>query len=188
MHHRSSLFLSAVILLTTVAAPVFAAHHRTGADKPPALSFFQKTFLERFTYESDKLVSLAEAFSDEGYAWRPAEGIRSVRETILHVAAANYGIGGRLGKTVPEGVNPREFEATIEGKEMTLQVLRDSIAFAKAAASGVDPASLEETIEFYGMKPSRMGAMLIISGHTEEHLGQLIAYARSSGVVPPWSQ
>ncbi len=29
---------------------------------------------------------------------------------------------------------------------------------------------------------------MIVSGHAHEHLGQAIAYARSNGVVPPWSQ
>ena len=30
-----------------------------------------------------------------------------------------------------------------------------------------------------------MGAAMAVGGHAYEHLGQLIAYARSSGVVPP---
>ena len=29
--------------------------------------------------------------------------------------------------------------------------------------------------------------MMIIATHAHEHLGQSIAYARSNGVVPPWS-
>jgi hypothetical protein len=33
-----------------------------------------------------------------------------------------------------------------------------------------------------------MSAILISLGHTNEHLGQLIAYARMNGITPPWSQ
>ena len=29
---------------------------------------------------------------------------------------------------------------------------------------------------------------MISLGHYQEHLGQSIAYARSNGVVPPWSK
>ena len=32
-----------------------------------------------------------------------------------------------------------------------------------------------------------MSAILITLGHSNEHLGQLIAYARMNGITPPWS-
>jgi hypothetical protein len=39
--------------------------------------------------------------------------------------------------------------------------------------------------------PAQMGfarVVLLMSGDQHEHLGQLIAYARSIGVAPPWSK
>ena len=38
-----------------------------------------------------------------------------------------------------------------------------------------------------GQHTTYEGSLLIISGHMHEHLGQLIAYARINGIVPPWS-
>lgn len=38
----------------------------------------------------NQISALANAFSEEQYNWRPAEGVRSVGEVILHTAAANY--------------------------------------------------------------------------------------------------
>ena len=35
---------------------------------------------------------------------------------------------------------------------------------------------------------TNMTAILILLGHSNEHLGQLIAYARSNGIKPPWSE
>jgi uncharacterized damage-inducible protein DinB len=29
---------------------------------------------------------------------------------------------------------------------------------------------------------------MFIAGHTGEHLGQSIAYARQNGIVPPWTE
>jgi uncharacterized damage-inducible protein DinB len=162
----------------------FGAAHKSGEN----LTTFQQVFLKSYSGETDKLVSLAEAFTEEGYKWRPAEGIRSVREAILHVASANYGIGGILGKKVPEGLNPEGFEKSITSKAETIKVLKESIAFAKAAVRALNEDSLNEQIEYFGMESPRMGAVMILGGHANEHLGQLIAYARSSGVVPPWSQ
>ena len=50
------------------------------------------------------------------------------------------------------------------------------------------PAKLEEDPEL----PSRLGQeraelVLNLMTHGSEHLGQAIAYARSIGVAPPWS-
>jgi uncharacterized damage-inducible protein DinB len=34
---------------------------------------------------------------------------------------------------------------------------------------------------------SQRTMILIINNHLHEHLGQLIVYARSNGITPPWS-
>ena len=46
---------------------------------------------------------------------------------------------------------------------------------------------LDKTVEFFGQKMSERALLLVTLGHVHEHLGQLIAYARANGVVPPWS-
>ena len=88
---------------------------------------------------------------------------------------------------MPEGINPRQFNKTIKSKEDTIKVLKDSIQFVKEAVGGLDEAGLAESIKLFGNDSSKMGAVLVLGGHAYEHLGQLIAYARSSGVAPPWS-
>jgi len=178
MKMRSS-FLP-ILLVAGFVTDTFAAHH----GKP----LFVQTYLKSYTAETDKLVSLAEAFSEEGMEWRPADGIRSVREAVLHVAQANYGIGSRfLGKELPSGVNPREFR-NIKTKAEAVSLLKDSIQFVKDAVGSLDDAALAEPIKLFGQDSNRMGAAIAVGGHAYEHLGQLIAYARSSGVVPPWSE
>lgn len=183
MTTRRSL-LAALLLMGFTVSTTFGAAHKA----EERMTTFQKVFLKQYSGETDKMVSLAEAFSEKGFEWRPADGIRSVRETILHVASANYGLGKILGKDVPSGLNPREFERSIKGKAETIQVLKDSIEFAKEAVQGLDEESLDEEVKFFGMEAPRMSAAMILGGHAYEHLGQLIAYARSSDVVPPWSQ
>ncbi len=169
------------LLFLGLASSTFAAHH----EKP----LFVETFLKSYTGETNKLVNLAEEFSDEGMQWRPADGIRSVREAILHVASANYFIAGRfLGAKMPEGLNPREFDKKIKTKSEAVQTLKESIQFVKDAVAAMDEAALAEPIKLFGQDSTRMGAVFAVGGHAYEHLGQLIAYARSSGVVPPWSQ
>ena len=48
-------------------------------------------------------------------------------------------------------------------------------------------ADLEKTLEWNGGKITERGVLLDIVQHIGQHLGQQIAYARSIGVVPPWT-
>jgi len=47
---------------------------------------------------------------------------------------------------------------------------------------------LNEEVDFGFAKMNKMGGLLAMMEHNGEHKGQLIAYARSNGVVPPWSK
>ena len=180
-----SKFLISALLLIGLTVSAFGGGHKSSEN----LTTFQKSFLAHFSGETDKLVQLAEAFSEDGMDWRPAEGIRSVREAILHAAGANYFFAGRFFDTeTPEGVDPRAFDKTVTSKAETVKVLKASIAHVKKAISSLDEAGLNENIKIFGSDAPRMQAVMLAGGHCYEHLGQLIGYARSSGVVPPWSQ
>jgi uncharacterized damage-inducible protein DinB len=47
--------------------------------------------------------------------------------------------------------------------------------------------NLGGTIDWFGQPATRHKAIVGTVTHLHEHLGQLIAYARSNGVKPPWS-
>jgi len=48
-------------------------------------------------------------------------------------------------------------------------------------------ASLEKPVDFFGNKMSTRSILMVLLSHMHEHLGQSIAYARTVGVVPPWT-
>lgn len=135
-----------------------------------------------------QIVQLANAFDEAQMDWRPAPGIRSTGETILHVAVANYYLAMKLGFPPPEGVDMMNMEKTIKGRENILEAFNTSAAFVREKLMEVDTGSLGEEVDLGFMKINRLSALLVILEHTGEHKGQLIAYARSNGVVPPWSQ
>jgi len=138
-------------------------------------------------YNQGQIAALAQEFSEEQYDWRPAEGVRSVRETILHLASANYYIASGLGFKVPEGVDMQAIEQ-ITGKADVIAALNKSFEFVKEKLGQVPSADFEKEVDLGFMKTSTLNGMLIILDHSGEHKGQLIAYARSNGVVPPWSK
>ncbi|WP_422083856.1 DinB family protein [Ulvibacterium sp.] len=147
----------------------------------------QSTIQGMLTYNQGQVMSLAEAFSEEQYDWRPAEGIRSVGESLLHIAGANYYLASKLGFAPPEDVDMMNIEK-IKGKENVLAALKKSNAFILEKMTMVENDKLGEEVDFGFGKFSRLSGLLIILEHNGEHKGQLIAYARSNDVTPPWSK
>jgi len=58
----------------------------------------------------------------------------------------------------------------------------------KEAHLAEKPNDLERKVRIYDRDATVDGMYLRIIVHTNEHMGQLIAYARMTGVVPPWSK
>ena len=48
-------------------------------------------------------------------------------------------------------------------------------------------ADLEKSMDWFGGKLTERGVLLFIVRHGAEHLRQSIAYARVSGITPPWT-
>ena len=134
----------------------------------------------------EKLVGLAEETPAEKYAWRPAEGIRSVSENFMHVAGGNFFIMRAIGVAPPDDL-PKNLEG-ITDKAEVVKILRNSIGHVRDAIKAMPDSELDKEVDLFGQKSTSRGVLLLISGHMHEHLGQAIAYARSTGVVPPWSQ
>ena len=135
-----------------------------------------------------QVVQLAEAFNESQYDWRPAEGVRSVRESILHVASSNYFLASKMGYAPPEGIDFMTMEAKIKGKDKVIAALKKSNAFILDKITQEEASKFGDEVDFGFMKMNRLSGLLVVLDHNGEHKGQLIAYARSNGVVPPWSQ
>jgi uncharacterized damage-inducible protein DinB len=154
-----------------------------------AQSQMQNEAAGMITFAANRVSELAEAFPDDKYSWAPQEGVRSVAGVIGHVISANYFFGSKLGGTVPEGVNPMTIEQDLTTKAELTEALKNSTDFVLAAIKNVDDSALGDKVEFpFPGEYTTMTAILIAQGHCNEHLGQLIAYARSNGITPPWSE
>jgi uncharacterized damage-inducible protein DinB len=135
-----------------------------------------------------KVEELASAIPDGKFTWKPSKDVRSAGQVFLHVVQANYLIPSFLG--VPPTMGKDELmkldSQTMEPAKIR-QMLKDSYAWAEKAIADTPDSDLEAPLEFFGMKWTKRSAMLLLTSHSHEHLGQLIAYARSNNVVPPWT-
>ena len=138
-------------------------------------------------YVSRLLVSLAEAVPADKYGWRPQPGVRSVSEVIMHIAQSNYYLLSVTGPKMPPELAGNDVEKKIVSKPEVVAYLRRSLEAVKTARSQLKPADLQHKVKIYDKTVTVDDMYLRIICHDNEHMGQLIAYARTNGIVPPWS-
>lgn len=79
-------------------------------------------------------------------------------------------------------------EKTVTSKADVISWLRRSLEAVKQAHASETPADMQRKTKFFNTDTTVEGIFLRIIVHNNEHMGQLVAYARMTGVVPPWSQ
>jgi uncharacterized damage-inducible protein DinB len=137
---------------------------------------------------SRQLIALAETVPAEKYAWRPAPGVRSISEVFMHVALANFYLLSVTGPKLPDDMKSADMEKTVTSKPEVISWLKRSLAAVKTAHEGIKPAELERKVKVNGRDATVDGMYLRIIVHANEHMGQLVAYARFNGITPPWSK
>jgi uncharacterized damage-inducible protein DinB len=78
-------------------------------------------------------------------------------------------------------------EKSVTSKAEVINWLKRSLDAVKSAHLAVTPKDLERKVHIADRDATVDGTYLRIIVHANEHMGQLIAYARMTGVVPPWS-
>lgn len=150
---------------------------------------FQKESAGSITFVSGHVMQLAQAIPADKYSWSPQAGVRTVAQVYAHIISANYFFATKLGAKLPEGVKMETLEKDLKTKDAIAAELKRSYEVAIAAIRNATDASLTGKVEMpFPGDYSGMSTILILLGHSNEHLGQLIAYARSNGIKPPWSE
>lgn len=136
----------------------------------------------------DKMVKLAGAVPADKFTWKPGEGVRSVSEVYLHLTTGNYGISRMIGGQPPAGLELRGLEKSTTEKAKVIELMKQSFDHAIEVVGKLSDADLDKPLERPGFVKTYREAALLLVTHSHEHLGQSIAYARSNGVVPPWTE
>jgi len=174
----------AILIAAAWLGSIAAAKADQNAAAPA--SGFKADSIGNIDYASKELVSLAEAMPAEKYSWRPAPGVRSVSEVYMHVALSNFFLASLAGAKMPEGID-RGMEKQVTDKAKVTDFLKKSVAFVRTTVENTSDADLDAKVKVRGQDMTKRAVLLLVMGHTHEHLGQSIAYARTNGVTPPWS-
>jgi len=181
--------LCAVCFLAgSVIGPYLAAQVNPYKEGTPGVTGYRSEVMAEVMVQEDKFTRLAEAIPAEKFSWRPTPDVRSFDEVFLHVAAANYNLYKLVGTPPPNGIDVKSLEKSTTDKAKVIATLKDSFAHDKKAITAMPDSDLEKSMDWFGGKNTERGILLFIVRHAAEHLGQSIAYARFSGIVPPWAE
>ncbi len=143
-------------------------------------------------------IQIAGEIPEEKYGFRPAEGCRSVAETLVHIAVMSR---------VPERIHVVEHRSTLVGfdffgmmgelraevqaprtKAQVLELLRSEGDKYAKILEGASEAFLGERVGYpEGMEPrvkSRFELLSAVKEHEMHHRGQLMVIERMLGITP----
>ncbi|HXP42463.1 MAG TPA: hypothetical protein VN833_19575 [Candidatus Acidoferrales bacterium] len=118
------------------------------------------------------------------YDWKPGQGVRSVSDVFNLIVEENGLLADALSGTPNKGAEP----APITDPGKMQDALKGSYANLQKAIMGLSDNDLQTRVKLFGEDMTKQDALMLNLEDQHEHLGQSIAYARSNGVVPPWSK
>ena len=175
------------VLIVSVAAPTRAQDVMT----KDSVASLKTSFVADLDTLHQKFLGLAQAFPPDKYTWRPMDGVRSVSEVLMLAAMEGYSFIPNSFGAKPADLGSRDEMAklrTLSDKTQVIDHLNKGFAHAKKELESVDPATLTGKRQVMGQDRPVPDIAFFIGGDLHEHLGQLIAYARTNHIVPPWSK
>ena len=106
----------------------------------------------------------------------------------MHIAMANFYLLSVTGPKMPADLTSPDMEKTVTAKPEVIAWLKRSLDTVKSSHAGLKSGDLQRKVKINGRDATVDGMYLRIIVHANEHMGQLVAYARMNGIVPPWSQ
>ena len=160
--------------LVSVLALVAAASAAAQAPRQPPTPGQQ--IKGNFVSVNKRLLEMAEDFPADKYDYRPAKGVRSFGEVIVHVTSGIVyaAKAGRGEKVQWDELDAKNYKT----KDQIVGLLQKSIADANATLKSVPEDSFAKNLQPW----------LSVIEHSAEHYGLLVAYYRANGLVPPASR
>jgi uncharacterized damage-inducible protein DinB len=180
-----SVFLAACLSAGAVGA--WAQNSDASADHTAPSYDMKGQSVQDLQLVQKKFVDLANALPAGKLTWRPTADSRSFAEVFLHVAGERYQILGFMGAEPPAGFDGKTYEKSTTDKARIVEELNKSWEFTQKAINGMTNADFARMIPKLGPQANAGDVIYILVADAHEHLGQVVAYARENGVVPPWT-
>jgi uncharacterized damage-inducible protein DinB len=121
---------------------------------------------------------------EELWSFQPTKEVRTVAQLFAHIADGQYEFCGVAAEGKPVSKN---IEKTATTKAQIVPALKEAFAYCDSVYANLTDAKAAETVKFFGMTITRLGAMDFNTAHNMEHYGNLVTYMRIKNIVPPSS-
>jgi len=186
------LSLAAVAMLAALAAFAPAPLSAQAVSNSAEFEAWRKVQKEDIDGLRDKFLALAKAVPADKLGWRPMTGTRSFHDVFAHVAAEGNTETAMFGGKLPAGSLARfDDEEARLGKlpdDQLIAAMDKSLQSLSATLAGLSLDKMNTSIPYYGQPTLPRVATTYTLNDLHEHLGQLVAYARMSQIVPPWNR
>lgn len=170
--------VASVFAFATLAS-TSAAHAQAPANAAMA------ALREQWKSAIGNIAAAANELTEAEYAYRPIASVRTFGELIGHVAGSqNMYCALVLGDKPPA---EDAIEKGAQTKEALVTALTASTAYC-AKAYAISGAALSRSVDMFGQKGTKVGALTQNAVHDGEHYGNIVTYMRMQGKVPPSSK
>ncbi|HXC48922.1 MAG TPA: DinB family protein [Candidatus Sulfotelmatobacter sp.] len=166
-----------------------AATLDAGAEKRALLIFLKSV--------EKQIVSAADAMPAVKYAFAPEDGefkgVRTFGQQVKHLAATNHILAAAaLGEEPPPGAGDEAGPESVRTKAEILSYLNESFAHLRKAIDAIGEKNVVVKSSPISPLPAKattpLGLTVEAMIHAFNHYGQMVAYLRMNGIVPPASR
>jgi uncharacterized damage-inducible protein DinB len=137
-----------------------------------------------WTSVKKNVTDAATQMPENEYSFKPTPEVRSFGQIVGHLANDHFLIcSAAKGEKNPNGT---DFEKTTAKADL-LKALADSATYCDGAFAAMTDAKANESVDLFGNKFKRLGALTLNVTHDNEHYGNFVTYMRLKGHVPPTS-
>jgi uncharacterized damage-inducible protein DinB len=192
---RFGLALVAVTLVAVAGMSLCGQSQAQNQAPAPARSRADET-LEWWNQIGNKLIAMAKDFPEDKYDFKVQKDQRTFAQNLLHVAAIDYYLIGKVSGTKAGPDFGKDFENpsrdVYKTKADVVKLLEQAVADGAAVIKQQGDAGLDKTMPFgweTGRHVVHVSYIWITAiEHSTEHFGQLVVYYRANNLVPPESR
>jgi uncharacterized damage-inducible protein DinB len=155
-----------------------------------------KDLAAAFRTVRNNTIQIAEEIPEEKYSFQAAPGVRTVAQSLVHIANSykfNYQVHGVEKRTAMEGFNFQQFMSEVMADEQKprtkseiVQLLKDSGTTAEQWLGSLSEEFLGQqvTLPFSPQAKTRFEMLSGIKEHEMHHRAQLMLVQRMLGITP----
>jgi uncharacterized damage-inducible protein DinB len=178
-----------LLTLGMAVAPVVAQEAAKKAPPKPAPSP-SEAVLEQWNDIGRKLIIIAEDLPEDKYDYKPHPDSRTFRGVLLHVSASMYYFTDTAqGKKPRYPDDPKPADLKINNKADLVAFVKQCVSDGSDVIKAKGDKGLNEAVNDGGPHLDRLYDLAYaLIEHSGEHYGNLVAYYRINGMVPPASR